>query len=172
MSLEKFFNVLSTKLSKGEFDLPIPVSIWYPLSLILPQKLFSDQLLLSYNQLLSVAALTYWQKPKHLSIPDHLLLPYNNLLSFVTLTDENQSTWYFQLTFTLYMHYMRRFMGFGTIFLYYFKNLRNTHGGVLLSKVEGFNYTKNNTFPWLLFMFFKWCKWYQIPQTIAYSKNT
>ena len=106
---------MSTKLSKGEFDLPIPVSIWFPLSLILPQKLFSDQLLLSYNQLLSVAALTYWQKPKHLLIPDHLLLPYNNLLSFVTLTDESQSTWYFQLTFTLYMHYMRRFMGFGTI---------------------------------------------------------
>ena len=55
--------------------------------------------------------------------------------------------------------------------LYYFKNLRNTHGGVLLSKVEGFNYTKNNTFPWLLLTFFKLYKWYQIPQTIAYSKN-
>ena len=42
--------------------------------------------------------------------------------------------------------------------LYNLKNVKNTHEGVLLL---------GNTPPWVFFMFFKLCKWRQIPQHIA-----
>ena len=32
------------------------------------------------------------------------------------------------------------------------------------------NFTKCNTPPWVFFMFFKWCKWYQIAQNITYAR--
>ena len=48
--------------------------------------------------------------------------------------------------------------------LYNFKNLKNTHGGVLLSvKLQVFD-----TPPWVFFKFFKFYKWYQIAQSILY----
>ena len=48
--------------------------------------------------------------------------------------------------------------------LYNLKNLKNTHGGVLLSK--------SNTLPSLFFTFFKLYKWYQIAQRITYNNST
>ena len=42
--------------------------------------------------------------------------------------------------------------GFGTIYLYNLKNVKNTHGGVLL-----------------FFTFFNLYKWYQIAQRITYG---
>ena len=41
-----------------------------------------------------------------------------------------------------------------------FKNVANTHGGVL--------FTKSNTPAWVFFTFFKLYKWYQIAQSISY----
>ena len=49
--------------------------------------------------------------------------------------------------------------------LYNFKNVKNTHGGVLISAC---NFTKINTPPWLFFTFLKLYKWYQIAQRITY----
>ena len=43
-----------------------------------------------------------------------------------------------------------------------FKKRENTHGGVLI--LEACNFAKINTLPWVFFMFFKLCKWYQIAQ--------
>ena len=37
--------------------------------------------------------------------------------------------------------------------LYNVRNVKNTHGGVLL--LEAYNFTKNNTPPWVFFTFFK-----------------
>ena len=52
--------------------------------------------------------------------------------------------------------------------LYNFKNLKNTHGGVLiLVKLQATAFTKNNTPPWVLLTFFKLYKWYQIAQRIT-----
>ena len=53
---------------------------------------------------------------------------------------------------------------------YNFKNLKNTHGGVLLLAC---NFTKSNTPPWVFFTFFKLYKWYQIAQrtTIIQKDN-
>ena len=51
--------------------------------------------------------------------------------------------------------------------LYNLKNLKSTHGGVLiLVKLQGetCNFTKINTPSWVFFRFFKLYKWYQIPQ--------
>ena len=53
-----------------------------------------------------------------------------------------------------------------------FKNVKNTHGGVLFSvklQTEACNFTKSNTTPWVFFTFLKLCKWYQIAQTINTS---
>ena len=50
--------------------------------------------------------------------------------------------------------------------LYNFKNVKNTHGGVLLLAC---NFTKSNTSPWALFTFFKSYKWYRIAQGIIYN---
>ena len=45
--------------------------------------------------------------------------------------------------------------------------MKNTHGGVLLLvKLQA---TKSNTHPWVLFMFLKLYKWYQIVQGITYA---
>ena len=59
------------------------------------------------------------------------------------------------------------------------RNVRNTHGGVLLlAKLQAkltkiststCNFTKSSTSPWLSFTFFKLCKWYQIAQR---TRNT
>ena len=49
-----------------------------------------------------------------------------------------------------------------------FKNVKNTHGGVLLLvKLQ----TKINTPPWVFLTFFKLYKWYQIAQRITYKKE-
>ena len=48
--------------------------------------------------------------------------------------------------------------------LYNFKNVKNTHGGVLILV------TKINTPPWV-FTFFKLYRWYQIAQRITFSNN-
>ena len=39
--------------------------------------------------------------------------------------------------------------------LYHFKNVKNTHGGVLLLVKFTKNFTKSNTLPWVFFTFFK-----------------
>ena len=48
--------------------------------------------------------------------------------------------------------------------LYNFKNVKNTHGGVLLLVKS----SKSKTPPWVFFTFFKLCKWYLIAQRIIY----
>ena len=51
--------------------------------------------------------------------------------------------------------------------LYNLKNVKNTHGGMLLLvklQAEVCNFTKGNTPPWVFFKFFKFYKWYQIAQ--------
>ena len=45
-------------------------------------------------------------------------------------------------------------------FVQFYKNVKNTHGGVLLFK--------SNIPPWVLFTFFILYKWYQITQNITY----
>ena len=53
--------------------------------------------------------------------------------------------------------------------LYNSKNVKNTHGGVLLLEklqAKSLNFTKSNTTPWVFFWFLKLCKWYQIAQNI------
>ena len=52
------------------------------------------------------------------------------------------------------------------------KNMKNTHGGVLiLVKLQPLacNFTKINTPLWVFFTFFKWYKWYQIAQRTTYA---
>ena len=49
-----------------------------------------------------------------------------------------------------------------------FKNVKNIHGGVLLSvklQAEACNFTKSNTTPWVFFTLFKLYEWYQIAQS-------
>ena len=49
--------------------------------------------------------------------------------------------------------------------LYNLKNMKKTHGGVLILvklQASARNFTKINTPPWMFFMFFKLYKWYQI----------
>ena len=61
----------------------------------------------------------------------------------------------------------------GCAIWYYFynlKNVKNTHGGVLVlvkSQASACNFTKLNTPPWVLFTFFKLYKQYQIAQRIT-----
>ena len=53
--------------------------------------------------------------------------------------------------------------------LYNLKNVKNTHGGVLiLVKLQAF---KINTPPWVSFTFFKLYKWYQIAQQTTYVQK-
>ena len=50
--------------------------------------------------------------------------------------------------------------------------MKNTCGGVLLSvkfQAKACDFTKSNTPPWVLFTFFKLCKWYQIAQSISHN---
>ena len=55
--------------------------------------------------------------------------------------------------------------------LYNLKNVKNTHGAMsLLVKLQAY-FTKSNIPPWVLFKFFKLCKWYQIAQRIALKIN-
>ena len=49
--------------------------------------------------------------------------------------------------------------------LYNLKNVKKSHGRVLLLKVCSF--TKSSTPPWVFFMIFKLYKWYQIAQRIT-----
>ena len=49
-------------------------------------------------------------------------------------------------------------------YLYNLKNVKNTHGGVLILC----NVTKINTPPWVFLTFVKLCKWCQIVQRIIY----
>ena len=48
--------------------------------------------------------------------------------------------------------------------LYNLTNVKNIHGGMLLVC----NFTKSNTPPWVIFLFFKLYKWYQIVESITY----
>ena len=53
--------------------------------------------------------------------------------------------------------------------MYNFKNVKNSHGGVLLLvkfQAETCNFTKSNTPPWMFFTFIKLYKWYHIAQRI------
>ena len=52
---------------------------------------------------------------------------------------------------------------------YNLKNLKNTHGGVLLLVLQtfGLQLTKSNTPPWVSFTLIKLCRWYQIAQNIT-----
>ena len=59
--------------------------------------------------------------------------------------------------------------------LYNLKNVKNTHGGVLLFvklQAETRNFTKSNTPPWVLFTFSKLYKWYQVAQRTTYVFNS
>ena len=49
--------------------------------------------------------------------------------------------------------------------LYNLKNIKNTHGGMLLLAC---NFTKSNALPWVFFTFFKLYNRYQIAQRITY----
>ena len=55
--------------------------------------------------------------------------------------------------------------------LHNLKNLKNTHGGVLLLvklQVLTYNFTKSNTPPWVFFTFFKSYKCHEMAQSITY----
>ena len=55
-------------------------------------------------------------------------------------------------------------------FIYNLKNVKNTHGGVLLLvslQTSSSNFTKSNTPPWVFFTFLKLYKRYQIAQSIS-----
>ena len=65
---------------------------------------------------------------------------------------------------------MRRFARFW-YHLYKLENVKNTHGVALLLvklQAEAWNFTKNNTIPWVFLTFLKFCEWYQISQSITY----
>ena len=60
-------------------------------------------------------------------------------------------------------------------YLYNFKKVKNTHGGVLILvtlQASVCKFTKINTPPWVFFTFFKLYKWYQIAQRITYKKRS
>ena len=55
--------------------------------------------------------------------------------------------------------------------LCYLKNIKSTHGGLLLSVKlydEVCNFTKCNTRPWVFYTFLKLYKWSQVAQSITY----
>ena len=59
-------------------------------------------------------------------------------------------------------------------YLYNFKKVKNTHGGVLLLvkfHTKAWNFTKSNTPSWTFLILFKLCKWYHIAQRITYFKT-
>ena len=59
-------------------------------------------------------------------------------------------------------------------YIYNLKNVRNTHGGVLLLvklHAKACNFTKSNTLPWLFFTFFILYEWYQIAQRTTYKET-
>ena len=59
--------------------------------------------------------------------------------------------------------------------LYNFKNVKNTHGEVLLLvklRAKACNVTKSNTPPGVFFTFLELCKWNQIAQCISYINLT
>ena len=59
--------------------------------------------------------------------------------------------------------------------LYNLKNVKNTHGGVLILvklQASACNFTKSNTPPWVFFRFFKLYKWYQIAQSVSYINTS
>ena len=62
-------------------------------------------------------------------------------------------------------------------YLYNFKNVKNTHGGVsILVKLKPatllkLNFTKINTPSWVFLTFFKLYKWYQIVQRTTYANH-
>ena len=59
--------------------------------------------------------------------------------------------------------------------LHNFKNLKNTHEGVLILvklQAAACNFTTINTLPWVFFTFFKLYKWYQIAQHITYENTS
>ena len=54
-----------------------------------------------------------------------------------------------------------------------FKNVKNTHGGVLLVvklMAEAYNFSKSNTPPWLFFAFLELYKWYQTAQSLLFQR--
>ena len=56
--------------------------------------------------------------------------------------------------------------------LYNFKNVKNTHGEVLILvklQASACNFTEISTPPWVFFRFFKLYIWYQIAQRTKYS---
>ena len=56
---------------------------------------------------------------------------------------------------------------------YNLKNVKNTHGGVILLVnllAEACSFTKEYPPLWMFFPFFKLYKWYQIAQSIVYAK--
>ena len=55
--------------------------------------------------------------------------------------------------------------------LHHVKNVKNTHGGVLLL-VNLQAFSKSNTPPWVFFTFLKLYKWYQIMQRITYWRQS
>ena len=59
-------------------------------------------------------------------------------------------------------------------YLHSFKNVKNTHGRVLLLvklQAEAYNFTKSNTTPWMFFTFSKLYMWYQIVQSITHKDH-
>ena len=55
--------------------------------------------------------------------------------------------------------------------LYNLKDLKSTHGGVLLLVTDkACNFTKCNIPPWVFFTFLKLYKWYQIAQIISFNE--
>ena len=55
--------------------------------------------------------------------------------------------------------------------LYNLKDLKSTHGGVLLLVTDkACNFIKCNIPPWVFFTFLKLCKWYQIAQIISFNE--
>ena len=56
--------------------------------------------------------------------------------------------------------------------LHNFKNVKNTHGAVLILgklQAKACIFTKYNTLPWVFFTFLKLYKWYKIAQRITYG---
>ena len=59
--------------------------------------------------------------------------------------------------------------------LYNLKNIKNTHGGVLLLvklQAEACNVTESKTRPWVFFKISKLYKWYQIEQSGSFILNS
>ena len=83
----------------------------------------------------------------------------------------------FQSVFKSIIYQFQNYMWCVAQFKYHLYNLNNvekTHGGVLhLLKLQAkvSIFIKGNTPPWVLFTFFKLCKWYQIARSISYLRG-